>query len=69
MIDIDFDIALALKLSEIVQEKCIDVPHDIGVVLAREVFLHSLQMAGEAGSRAGEALRGQFCNEHLEQKR
>jgi len=34
----DFDYKLAIMLSKIVHEKCKDVPHDIGINLAREVY-------------------------------
>lgn len=32
----DFDTELALKFSKIVHEKCQNVPHNIGILLARE---------------------------------
>ena len=54
---IEFDTELALKLSKIVHDHCKDVPHDIGIKLAQEVFIQQLEKAGKRGFAAGEKAR------------
>ena len=59
-LDIDFDVELALKFIEIVNDRCDNVPAAIGIVLAQEVFLHTLGKVGINACAAGKRCRDQY---------
>lgn len=67
-LEIDFEAELAIRLGQIVHEKCNDAPHDIGDHLAKEVFLYRLEQAGKRGASAGAELRERFYNEYIVRK-